>query len=337
MLAFFGNIRLEEFATLRVQDYIDARRKAPGIRAGTTLSNATIRNELHSLSNLLSRAVADEHIASNAVRRLHSRPAAPPPRGEFLERDEAARLLDCAHELDQEARVACEIVALKSRADALGDARKSPEARALNASARDLYLRAGLAAIHHTYEPILEALLAVFLYTGMRHEEVLGLLVEDVDFTNNWIHVRPNSYRGLKRTWHIRRLTMWPGLRAILLRYLEESDRTTGLLFPGKNRAGEEIIRYSIAKQVNRLLVRARMDDRNISPHTFRHTFTAMLLLTVVVTDGGTKAIRNTFEVAQALGHTSDALVRKIYGHVASRSARMDSLDYEAVRLYPSI
>lgn len=53
---FFGNCELNDITPLRSKAYIKKRRAEEGRRPGTTLSNATVRNDVHSLSNLLARA-----------------------------------------------------------------------------------------------------------------------------------------------------------------------------------------------------------------------------------------------------------------------------------------
>ncbi len=74
----------------------------------------------------------------------------------------------------------------------------------------------------------METAVSLFLYTGMRHEELLGLLVRDPEFVNGMVHVRENAYRKLKRKSHARKLEMWPGLRATLVRFLAQSGQSGG-------------------------------------------------------------------------------------------------------------
>ena len=54
--------------------------------------------------------------------------------------------------------------------------------------------------------PYFHPILATFLYTGGRKQEVLGLQVDDVDFDNRLIHIRLNAWRGLKHERHARRV-----------------------------------------------------------------------------------------------------------------------------------
>ena len=134
--------------------------------------------------------------------------------------------------MDQEAHVACHIRELQRHERVLRDADAHERAREVKGQLQGLFLAAGLAHLHGTVEPILETGVSLFLYTGMRHGELLGLLVQDLDFVNGMVHVRANKYRKLKRKSHARRVEMWPGLRATLERFLAKSGRTEGLLFP---------------------------------------------------------------------------------------------------------
>ena len=334
--SFLGNCELSDITALRIQEYIDQRRKQPGRSPGTLLSDATVRNDVHALSNLLERAVELGHIGKNTALKCRAKPAAPEPRIEFLERDECARLLDAATEMDHEARVARQIRELQRQQRAFRDAGDHASARVVKCEFQGLFLAAGLAHIHGTVEPILETVVSLFLYTGMRHEELLGLLVRDIDFVNGTVHIRENRYRKLKRKSHARRVDMWPGLRATLQRFLAESGRTEGLLFPILDAEGNEKMRHSFATQFDRVLRRAGLAHRAISPHTLRHTFTSFMLLTTVPTRSGIEAMRSTWDVAQLLGHKSDTLVRDTYSHIVDRRDYMNTLDFEYLRLLPS-
>ncbi|MCO4099451.1 MAG: hypothetical protein HEQ38_08640 [Gemmatimonas sp.] len=116
---FLGNCELGDITALRIQEYIDQRRVQPGRCSGTLLSNATVRNDVHALSNLLERAVELGYVGKNSALKCRAKPAAPAPRIEFLERDECARLLDAAAEMDREARLARQIRELQRQESAL--------------------------------------------------------------------------------------------------------------------------------------------------------------------------------------------------------------------------
>lgn len=99
---FFGDeVRLGEITTKKLTDYIDKRRSDPGSREGTTISERTIRNELNALSDLFQRAVSEDWVDQNPVRRLHDKPSGTTDtEAEFLEVGEAARLLKAAGKMD---------------------------------------------------------------------------------------------------------------------------------------------------------------------------------------------------------------------------------------------
>jgi hypothetical protein len=99
-----GNPYLDEITPTVCDDYVLTREKEPGVRLGTTIAARTIINELNSLSNLMKRAVAMGFVAENPVRRMSEKPSVPTDEADFLTTEEAARLLDAAAELDDQAR-----------------------------------------------------------------------------------------------------------------------------------------------------------------------------------------------------------------------------------------
>jgi integrase len=88
-----------------VQDltrYIAWRRKQPGLEPGTTISAQTILHELHALSNLYKRALAEGHVKVNPVRQLPEKPKVRRREKSWLEHDQAGRLLKAAKAYDRE-------------------------------------------------------------------------------------------------------------------------------------------------------------------------------------------------------------------------------------------
>jgi integrase len=349
IVEYFGDCALLALTPARINDFVRARQEQPGRKPGTRLSNATIRNDLNALANLLGTAKERGYVFENAMEMLRRRPAAPKPRRECLERDECARLLDAAFELDQEARVARRIRDLKHRQRALRKTGHREAARAINQEIAELLLLAGPAYVNRWTEPILEAVASLLLYTGMRHDEALGLLVEDVDFASNVVHVRANQFRALKKEYHERSIRMWPGLRAVLERYLSESGCTSGLLFPSmrparkkgkraslRKAAKPEGKRPSISKAFARLVARAGFGNRAIMPHTMRHTYATQMLHTTEQTEHGTETIRTPYVVSKLLGHRNDTLVQHVYVHPLKRKKFYDMLDFESERVYPA-
>ncbi|HEY7504632.1 MAG TPA: hypothetical protein VH700_11070 [Gemmatimonadales bacterium] len=64
------------------------------------------------------------------------------------------------------------------------------------------------------------ALVATYLLTGGRHDEVLGLELGDVSFDRRRITFRPNRWRRLKNQQSRRNVPPWPQLEAILREYV---------------------------------------------------------------------------------------------------------------------
>jgi hypothetical protein len=64
-----------------------------------------ILNELHSLSNLMKRAVAMGFVAANPVRRMSEKPSLPTDEADFLTTEDAAHLSDTVAEIDEYSNV----------------------------------------------------------------------------------------------------------------------------------------------------------------------------------------------------------------------------------------
>lgn len=329
----FGDCPLSDITPQRLDEYVLAREKEPGRRKGTTVSARSIRNELHALSSMFRRAVALGHASQNPVAVMTEKPGVPDAEAEFLTEEEAGRLLDAAVELDDETRRARKAAELRKAARRYGDGRRDRRARVLLAQARRE--REGLPSnpsAGRSY-PILEVVFAALLYTGGRISEVLGLLVEDIDFERRRVRFRPNRYRRLKRDRHCRDVELWPPLELLLRHYLARTGLTTGLLFP--SRKGGMIPHFN--RRLARCLRHAKLGaGRRISPHTLRHTYTAHLLQTLVPTQGGPPAVRPVFEVARRLGHRSSVLVDAVYGHLVPTPRYRETLSYEEGRAYPA-
>lgn len=103
-VAYFGeDARLSEVDVPALTDYLAWRRRQPGAREGETVSEQTMLNELHALSSLYKRAVAEEKAEVNPVRRLPEKPSPSCGEATWLEPGEAARLIRAAGEEDADA------------------------------------------------------------------------------------------------------------------------------------------------------------------------------------------------------------------------------------------
>jgi len=160
--------------------------------------------------------------------------------------------------------------------------------------------------------------IAAFLLIGGRRKEVLGLLVDDVDFDGGFVYIRPNEHRGLKRTWSERVVPLWPQLREILEPYVAELDAgPDDLLFPGLT--GEMIT--DLRKPIREIAKKAGLSEPRLTK--FRHTYATARLQT---TDGGKQI--SLWTVAKELGHKTVARVEDTYGHPSHYRPRREVVEY---------
>lgn len=274
---FDDDARLSDIDVPGLTDYLGYRRCQPGSREGTTISAQTLRNELHALSSLYKRAVAEDKAEVNPVRRLPEKPSPSRGEAEWLEPGEAARLIRAAGRKDT--------------------------------------------AAHARAFPHLRALVATFLLTGGRKQEVFGLLARDIDFERDTVHLRPNRHRGLKRASHRRRVPLWPQLREILAAYLEAEPRDSDdLLFRSPRGGMLTDVRVNFGKAVEG----AGIEGKRVTLHTLRHTYAAQQLQT---TDGG--AAVSPYTVMRELGHASLGLIERHYGHLLETRHRSPVVEYQ--------
>ena len=169
--------------------------------------------------------------------------------------------------------------------------------------------------------PFLCPMVATFLFTGGRAQEVLGLTVDDVDMDAGTIHFQKNPHRELKRARHDRRVPIWPQLREILKPHLERQGR--GLLFPARNGGLITDARRTLGSAVKRAKI-----EKLVTPHVFRHTFAAARLQTL---DNG--APTSPYTVMKELGHSSLKLIERTYGHLQDNRHRSPVLEYREARV----
>lgn len=169
--------------------------------------------------------------------------------------------------------------------------------------------------------PHLRPLIATFLLTGGRKEEVLGMLAGDVDFDEGIVHIRPNRHRTLKKPSHRRHVPLWPQLREILTVYLDDGCRRDprDLLFRSPRGGKLKDPRAGFSNAVEG----ARIDGKRVTFHTLRHTYAATRLQT---TDGG--AAVSPYTVMRELGHASLDLIERHYGHLLETRNRIPVVEY---------
>jgi integrase len=290
----FGAAR--ELATITTKDvrgYVEQLRARANGR-GATLSDTSLSHHLGALSNLFTRAGAEGAVSGgyNPVAGLLDKPEPAPEEAKWLEHPDAALLLEAARTYQPSAP------------------------------------KGGRRPVSFAYE-----LVATFLCTGGRESEILGLETGDVSLDRNTVTFRPNGWRRLKTKRSHRTVPLWPQLREILERYLAERPPTR-LLFPSF-RTGEEAMLTDWRKLLDVLVARAGALDLVVDGHRrraepgevrskcFRHTYTSARLQTV---DGG-KPIA-VFTVSRELGHSSTAMVERVYSHLGDVRHRADAVEF---------
>ena len=174
-------------------------------------------------------------------------------------------------------------------------------------------------------------MLAAFLLTGGRADEVLGLDVSDLLFDRRLIAFRPNRWRSGKQgktTGATRMVPMWPQLEQVLREYLEgyhlelrlKFDPGLSLLFPSVYTGGR--IR-DIRDLIDRVARRAGLPEGIYRSRAFRITYATARLQT---TDRGAPIAQKTVEVE--LGHASGAMLQKVYGRLGTVRERGEVVEY---------
>lgn len=170
-------------------------------------------------------------------------------------------------------------------------------------------------------------LVATFLLTGGRAEEVYGLEVQDVSFDRSTVTFRPNRWRGLKTVTSRRVVPLWPQLEEILRAYVFGADGPPGrLLFPSQrtaSRQGRESPVRDCRKYLDAISQRAGWQAGEIRTKMFRHTYCAARLQTL---DGGAPV--SPFTVSRELGHSSLSMVQKVYAHLGEVRQRGEAVEY---------
>jgi integrase len=182
--------------------------------------------------------------------------------------------------------------------------------------------------------------------TGGRHDEVLGLELDDVSFDRHKVTFRPNRWRRLKTKQSRRTVPVWPQLEAILREYVFNVRllQPGTLLFPSFETDQEAMI-TDVRKLLDRVAVRAGLLTPLIDPTTgrqrrkpsgepvwegmivrtrmFRHTYCSARLQTL---DRGEPV--SPFTVRCELGHGSDDMVNKVYSHLGDVRHRSEVVEY---------
>ena len=204
---------------------------------------------------------------------------------------------------------------------------EAPEACLLLEAAR-LYrpVRADVA------NPYTHALVACYLLTGCRESEITGLLVEDVSFDRGTIEIRPNRYRKLKTRHSRRTVTIWPQLAVVLREHVfaqSAGPRTTGLLFPSV-RTGMMIT--DLRRSFDAVADLAGLPHVMARTRATRVTYTAARLQTL---DRGEPV--SVLTVARELGHTSTAMVERVYSRLGDVRHRAGVVEFLPAAVHTSL
>jgi len=170
--------------------------------------------------------------------------------------------------------------------------------------------------------PFAYPLIAAFLLTGGRRAEVLGLEIDDVSFDRKTVTFRENQWRRLKTTGSHRVVPLWPQLEQILRPYVFGERPPARLLFPSF-RTGAETMLTDFRKLLDAVAVRVGWKVGELTPKIFRHTYASARLQTM---DHGAPV--SIFTVSRELGHGSEALVKRIYGHLGTVRHRAKVVEY---------
>ena len=266
------------------------------------VATQTVLHEMHALNGLFVMAMKRRKVTFNPVMPLEL-PEVERPEAAWLEVGEAARLIRAAIELDQ-----------------------NPHSRAC---------------------PFVGSIIATGLLSGGRFSAVASLEVRDIDFDAGRVHYRPNGWYRLKgKPRHAdRKVPLWPQLHGILAEYVERFDRCDEpstntrrtpryegtseprrtLLFPAEDGGMLRDLRTGMKNA----LQAAGIENRTTF-HTLRHTYGATRMQTL---DNG--APISPYTVMRELGHSSLAMIEKVYGHLQDVRHRSEVVEYRVAEPVP--
>jgi len=239
--------------------------------------------------------------------------------------------------------------AVSSGYNPVGDLKAKPKvkrtkARFLEVPAAGLFIHAAgeLAPTRSHSIQFIQPLVAAFLYTGMRESELHQAYVEDFDFERELIEVRERDETGRLKTDEAARVIRFaPMLQQILAPYFAACGQgPEQLAFPSPDARNVQL--YDTRKLLERVakhaydlaptpkLQAAFCDATKLRTKVFRHTFCTARLQTL---DNGKPIAVTT--VVKEMGHTSLAMVEKVYGHLGTVRHRSDDVEYPCPPLPP--
>lgn len=148
------------------------------------------------------------------------------------------------------------------------------------------------------------AILEVLYGCGLRVSEAVGINISDIFFSDSFLRVRG---KGDKE----RVVPLGEMALSAIRRYLDVRPEPAGRQYEDRlflNKAGKPLSRVSVFKMIKKQALAADI-RKDISPHTFRHSFATHLI------ENGA----DLRAVQEMLGHES-ILTTEIYTHVDSAS-----------------
>jgi site-specific recombinase XerD len=144
------------------------------------------------------------------------------------------------------------------------------------------------------------SILGMFLDTGVRLSELIGLNLEDVDLRSGTVRIR--SGKGDKE----RHVYMGRALLRAMRKWIEVRGFHDGGTPFFLTKDGNRLELRNVERIIERITKRAKMDSIRITPHILRHTFA-----THYIQNGG-----DPFSLQRILGH-SDIKTTMIYVNLA--------------------
>ena len=162
------------------------------------------------------------------------------------------------------------------------------------------------------------AMIATALLTGMRYEEIVGLTWDNIDFNNNWIHIKKAysqvdaEFIPTKNKSSIRNIQMTPTLanvlnqwRNILTNFLHDHHYTNPHDFVFYSRQRSIISTNRVNAALRKLCEQLKL-KKSITFHGLRHTHASYLIATG----------SSIQYVSKHLGHQNTVVTQQVYAHL---------------------
>ncbi|MGB3379090.1 MAG: site-specific integrase [Allopontixanthobacter sediminis] len=149
-------------------------------------------------------------------------------------------------------------------------------------------------------DPLTWLFTTIAINTGMRHNEVLRVRWEEIDWAQRRIYV------GRAKAGQ-REQPITTGLSQVLEKEWRRLGKPTGWLFPTSGKLAKHPHRQGMAPQFRRAANRAKLDPAKVTPHVLRHTAITTLI----------KAGVDLPTVQKVSGHKTFAMVLR-YTHLAN-------------------